>query len=119
MRNPEASPHLPSKVGGTPVLQKTVSTFWLCRALSQSSLVPGKEGHRRHRDLSPGEREETAKSSPKGMPCSILRSRLPAREIKRVPGGGGKQGKQTGLGRTPRSFLLLLPLELRQECDPS
>lgn len=80
--NPEAFSHLPSEVGGPPGLQKTLAIFWLGRALSQSSLVPGKEGHRRLGDLVPGEQEETAQLGPKGTLCSTLHCRLPAGEIK-------------------------------------
>lgn len=105
--NPEAFSHLPSEAGGPPGLQKTLAIFWLGRALSQSSLVPGKESHRRLGDLFPGEQEETAQSGPKGTLYSTLHSRLPAREIKRAaPGGLEEAGsKQARGGRAPCSFL--------------
>lgn len=107
MSNPEAFSHLPSEAGGPPGLQKTLAIFWLGRALSQSSLVPGKEGHRRLGDLFPGEQEETAQSGPKGTLYSTLHCRLPAREIKRAaPGGLEEAGsKQAQGGRAPCSFL--------------
>lgn len=107
MSNPEAFSHLPSEAGGPPGLQKTLAIFWLGRALSQSSLVPGKEGHRRLGDLFPGEQEETAQSGPKGTLYSTLHCRLPAREIKRAaPGGLEEAGsKQARGGRAPCSFL--------------
>lgn len=114
MSNPEAFSHLPSEGWGGSCAPETVPTFWFCRALSQSSLVLG-----RHRDFFPGEREEPAKSSPKGMPCSMLCSRLPAREIKRVPGGWGRREAKRPGGEHPVPSFLLLPLELRQEFDPS
>ena len=106
MSNPEAFSHLPSEAGGPPGLQKTLAIFWLGRAQSQSSLVLGKKGHRRRGDLFPGEQEETAQSGPKGTLCSTLHCRLPAREIKRAPGGPEEAGsKQAQGGRAPCSFL--------------
>lgn len=106
MSNPEAFSHLPSEAGGPPGLQKTLAIFWLGRAQSQSSLVLGKKGHRRRGDLFPGEQEETAQSGPKGTLFSTLHCRLPAREIRRAPGGPEEAGsKQAQGGRAPCSFL--------------
>lgn len=66
MSNPEAFSHLPREAGGPPGLQKTLAIFWLGRALSQSSLVPGKEGHRRDAEtFSQGSRNKQLSQAPK------------------------------------------------------
>lgn len=66
MSNPEAFSHLPSEAGGPPGLQKTLAIFWLGRALSQSSLVLGKEGHRRDAEtFSQGSRNKQLSQAPK------------------------------------------------------
>lgn len=57
---------------------------------------------------------------PKAIPGFTLHSRLPAREIKRVPGGRRRREANRPGENTPFLALCwLLPLELRQEFDPS
>lgn len=113
----EAFSLLHSEVGGPLILQKSVSIFCHSRNLSQSSLVPGKEGYRQHRDLFPGEQEEIDLSSPKGIPCSTLHSRLPAREIESQE--AGEERSKQACGKQPVPSFLLLPLEIRQKFDPN
>lgn len=102
LSNPEAFSDQPSEVGGPPVLQKTLSIFWLCRALA---LYRGRkatrdtEGHKRHGDLSPGEQEETVQSSPKGIYSLLYPSQqaLSQGDKESQEGrGGGREASKPG-----------------------
>lgn len=105
--NAEAFSHLHSEVGGPPVLQKTLAIFL---SLQSSRLV-----------------QPCSRASGAGRNSSVKSQRLPLLyPSQQAPRQGDKEsqeagggGKQSGPGEHPVPSFLLLPLELRQEYDPS